>query len=222
MQAPAGLYHCVNSGQCTWLEFAQEMARLARRGAALRSPVRMADMNCAQRGRGSARCRTPSCDRSASKCRPGRTRSRAISARCLPARNRPQDWASVSATIDATRLPTANDEVSPGDSMPDACTTSGLTRSRRIMKSANDSARRVQLRADAASREPQIVDRHAVDQPTRRFGECLERQPIALVVVLPVLIANGRSEPDLSARRPHQVHAEPMSGAVRQRVDETR
>ena len=27
-QAPAGLYHCVNSGQCTWLEFAQELARL--------------------------------------------------------------------------------------------------------------------------------------------------------------------------------------------------
>jgi dTDP-4-dehydrorhamnose reductase len=24
---PAGLYHCVNTGQCTWLEFAQELAR---------------------------------------------------------------------------------------------------------------------------------------------------------------------------------------------------
>ena len=26
-QAPAGLYHCVNSGVCTWFEFAQELAR---------------------------------------------------------------------------------------------------------------------------------------------------------------------------------------------------
>jgi dTDP-4-dehydrorhamnose reductase len=27
--APPGMYHCVNSGHCTWLEFAQELARLA-------------------------------------------------------------------------------------------------------------------------------------------------------------------------------------------------
>jgi dTDP-4-dehydrorhamnose reductase len=27
-EAPAGLYHCVNSGQCTWFEFAIEAARL--------------------------------------------------------------------------------------------------------------------------------------------------------------------------------------------------
>ena len=27
-QAPAGLYHCANTGSCTWLEFAQEAARL--------------------------------------------------------------------------------------------------------------------------------------------------------------------------------------------------
>lgn len=26
-RAPAGLYHCVNSGHCTWLEFARELAR---------------------------------------------------------------------------------------------------------------------------------------------------------------------------------------------------
>ena len=26
-QAPPGLYHCVNSGVCTWFEFAQELAR---------------------------------------------------------------------------------------------------------------------------------------------------------------------------------------------------
>ena len=41
-QAPAGLYHCVNSGACTWLEFGREMARLL--GVEPRLiPVRMAD-----------------------------------------------------------------------------------------------------------------------------------------------------------------------------------
>jgi len=42
-EAPTGLYHCVSSGQCTWLEFAREMARLL--GVEPRfTPVRMADM----------------------------------------------------------------------------------------------------------------------------------------------------------------------------------
>ena len=42
-QAPTGLYHCVNSGSCTWLEFAREMARLL--GVEPRvTPVRMSDM----------------------------------------------------------------------------------------------------------------------------------------------------------------------------------
>ena len=41
--APTGLYHCVNSGQCTWLEFAREMARLIGVEPRL-TPVRMADM----------------------------------------------------------------------------------------------------------------------------------------------------------------------------------
>jgi len=41
--APAGLYHCVNSGHCTWLELAQELARQL--GVEPRFvPVRMADV----------------------------------------------------------------------------------------------------------------------------------------------------------------------------------
>ena len=41
--APAGLYHCVNSGHCTWLEFARELA--AQLGVEPRLvPVRMAGM----------------------------------------------------------------------------------------------------------------------------------------------------------------------------------
>ena len=42
-QAPAGLYHCVNSGHCTWLEFAQELARLLNLEPRF-IPVRLADM----------------------------------------------------------------------------------------------------------------------------------------------------------------------------------
>ena len=41
--APAGLYHCVNSGRCTWLEFAQELARQLGIEPRL-IPVRLADM----------------------------------------------------------------------------------------------------------------------------------------------------------------------------------
>jgi dTDP-4-dehydrorhamnose reductase len=41
--APPGLYHCVNSGRCTWLEFARELAR--QMGVEPRLvPVRMADI----------------------------------------------------------------------------------------------------------------------------------------------------------------------------------
>jgi len=41
--APAGLYHCVNSGHCTWLEFAHEAARLL--GVEPRvEAIRMADV----------------------------------------------------------------------------------------------------------------------------------------------------------------------------------
>jgi dTDP-4-dehydrorhamnose reductase len=42
-QAPAGLYHCVNSGQCTWLELAHELARLLGLEARF-IPVRMTDV----------------------------------------------------------------------------------------------------------------------------------------------------------------------------------
>jgi len=41
--APPGLYHCVNSGSCTWLEFAQQLARQLGIDARL-TPVKMADV----------------------------------------------------------------------------------------------------------------------------------------------------------------------------------
>ena len=44
MSAPTGLYHCVNSGVTTWLEFAEQMARLLEIDARL-TPVHLADLN---------------------------------------------------------------------------------------------------------------------------------------------------------------------------------
>ena len=44
LSAPAGLYHCVNSGVTTWLEFAEEMVRLLGIDARL-TPVHLADVN---------------------------------------------------------------------------------------------------------------------------------------------------------------------------------
>jgi dTDP-4-dehydrorhamnose reductase len=41
--APVGLYHCVNSGSCTWLELARELARMLRVDAKI-IPVRMSDL----------------------------------------------------------------------------------------------------------------------------------------------------------------------------------
>ncbi len=41
--APFGLYHCVNSGHCTWLQFAQELLRQLDMDARL-VPLRLADM----------------------------------------------------------------------------------------------------------------------------------------------------------------------------------
>jgi dTDP-4-dehydrorhamnose reductase len=42
--APSGIYHVVNSGHCTWLELAQEAARLLGGGAAGIVPVSVADV----------------------------------------------------------------------------------------------------------------------------------------------------------------------------------
>jgi len=42
-RAPAGLYHCVNSGHTTWLELTRELARLAGRPNAPMTPMYMRD-----------------------------------------------------------------------------------------------------------------------------------------------------------------------------------
>ena len=106
-----------------------------------------------------------------------------------------------SRTIAATISPIARQEVRPGDSMPAAWTTRAFSRSRRIRKSANDSVGRVQLRADPAARQPQVADGDAsAAVAAHGVGEFLDRQAVALVVVFPLLIPDGRTKPDVARR----------------------
>src|SRR6266567_982922 len=83
----------------------------------------------------------------------------------------------------ATRAPIARDEVSPGESIPAACTSGGWRLSRRL-------------------------------------EECLHRQPVVLVIVLPVLILDRRSQQHDVVRRAGQMCAKAVAGGVRQRIDE--
>ena len=101
--APPGLYHCVNTGHCTWLEFAQEAARQLGVPPTL-TPVRMADMTL--------RARRPMY------CALSNDKLRSVGIE-MPLW---QDAVAryVSATRLSTRLPTARQAVSPGDSIPDA------------------------------------------------------------------------------------------------------
>jgi dTDP-4-dehydrorhamnose reductase len=41
---PPGLYHCVSSGHCTWLEFAREAAQLMNIGEPKLQPIRLAEL----------------------------------------------------------------------------------------------------------------------------------------------------------------------------------
>ena len=44
LEAPAGLYHCVNSGWTTWSGLSRELARLVGRPESLVEDIRMADL----------------------------------------------------------------------------------------------------------------------------------------------------------------------------------
>ena len=72
--APPGLYHCVNSGSCTWLEFAREAGAAARRRAAARSRCAWPTCSCAAARPQYCALSNAKLRRSASRCRRGRTR----------------------------------------------------------------------------------------------------------------------------------------------------
>ena len=79
----------------------------------------------------------------------------------------------------------------------------------------------MKLRTNPAARQAKIRQRHVRQECLRRFQKGLERKPIALVVVLPVLVTRRRSDPDVPARGRPQVHAKPVSRRRRRPVDES-
>ena len=104
--------------------------------------------------------------------------------------------------------------------MPAAWTMRGFWRSRRIRKSANDSEAgcsfgRIPLPDSRRSATVTVGSSCAT-----ALGEFLDRQPVAFVVVFPILIFHGRPEPDVARRRFRGVDAEAVAGGMGQRVDE--
>jgi len=75
------------------------------------------------------------------------------------------------------------------------------------------------FRTDAAAAESQVVDRNVAQQPSCGIDKRVDRQPAALVVVLPLLKADRRPEPHLTAGRLDDVNAKAMHG--RQRIHES-
>ena len=117
---PSGLYHCVNSGLCTWWEFAEEAARVLGR-----RPRLVPD----HAGRGAAARETAEILRAVEReaCKPGRhdaRLARRAAAFWSPAWTVAQfdsdRYRSNSSTKSATSRPTARQAVRPGDSMPAA------------------------------------------------------------------------------------------------------
>src|SRR2546422_722376 len=78
----------------------------------------------------------------------------------------------------------------------------------------------MQLRADAAARQPEVGQPNLRQQLSGRLNEGLERQPVALVVVFSVLISDRRPQPYVAANRAGQMHAEPVARRMRQRIHE--
>ena len=98
---------------------------------------------------------------------------------------------------------------------PAAWTTRGFSRSRRIMKSAKDcsggcSLGRIPL---PATRMSAAVD--VLQQPARGFDERVNRQAIAVVVVLARLVFRGWSQPDAAVDGLQEMHAEPVARGQR-------
>ena len=73
----------------------------------------------------------------------------------------------------------------------------------------------MQLRPYAAAAQTQVSRLQVRKQVASGFEECLDRFPILLVVVLPLLEPDGRTHLDGAPRGPHQVNAEAVSLRMR-------
>src|SRR5687768_1737844 len=76
----------------------------------------------------------------------------------------------------------------------------------------------MQLGADSAAAQAKVSQRQLRQQQARRLEEILDRDPLSLVVVLALEIADGRTERDVAVNGLAQVNAK--SVGVRQRVHE--
>ena len=88
------------------------------------------------------------------------------------------------ATMPATRFPTARQAVNPGDSMHRRMHNGGVLAIAADHEIRKRLVLRMQLRPDAAARQPEIVQRHLRQDLPRRLDEVLQPQTVALVVVL--------------------------------------
>ena len=149
--APPGLYHCVNSGHVHLARVRARSGAAARRRAARSRPCGSPTSTLPARAAAVLRAvEREAARRSASRCRRGRTRSRAATSYDVQVRRRSADVTDRhdDARDDlATSSPTARHEVSPGESMPAAWTTRGVLADR-----GGSGNRRTTRSADAAWR----------------------------------------------------------------------
>ena len=82
--------------------------------------------------------------------------------------------------------------------------------------------RRVNLRADAAAAQPQVLEPHVSQQPARRLQKRLDGKAILFVVVLPLLKRRGWPQPHVTVGRSHEVHAQAVGvgEGIHERVDQ--
>jgi hypothetical protein len=81
--------------------------------------------------------------------------------------------------------------------MPAACTRRGHFSSLAIMKSAYDVSGPCSFGRMPRAARPQVGELQRREQPSRRFEKRFERQPIAFVVVFPLLKPRGRTKRDV-------------------------
>src|SRR5215208_3882942 len=68
--------------------------------------------------------------------------------------------------------------------------------------------RRMELRPDAAAAKTQIANSQFGEQTPRRFDKVFDRNPLVLVVVFPIEVANGRAKRDVAMDGLAQMNAQ--------------
>ena len=185
--------------------------------------VNMGDANLRRAAPEIRRARQREVDaRPASRCRRGRTRSRATSTLAKRRRtsglrsrtmNRRTEARSCYTFSTGRRYALADRQARREAGRVDAggVDQAGHARVRVDQEVREALRRRMQFRANAAAAQSQILHRHRRQQRARRLEERLERQPVAFVVGGIVLVADRRPDPDGAGCRARQMHAQSVS-----------